>query len=92
MTPFTVTGRPHWHQMVALVSLTVVAAAVYTAARCSNCHRRVMSVPGVVTLEVRRVRDNAARSGRGRVVGCERCGTLCEIIEYGGRGVSAGLS
>lgn len=80
---FTPTAELHWHRMVALVSLTVVALVVYTSARCSSCGRRVMTVPGVVDVEVRSVASNAHQSGRGRVVSCARCRTLCEVIEHG---------
>ena len=83
---FTMPGKLHWHRMVALVSLTVSAAVVYTEARCSNCGRHVMAVPGVVALEVRSVQSNRHRSGRGAAVSCQRCGTLLEIIEHGRRG------
>jgi DNA-directed RNA polymerase subunit RPC12/RpoP len=75
---------------VALVSLAVLATVAvmratiaYTDARCPGCRRRVMAVPGVgVTLEVRMVRTDAERSGRGRVVGCARCKGLVEVIEH----------
>ena len=82
MTPFTVTGRPHWHQMVALVSLTVVAAAVYTAAHCPDCDRWLYLAPGNVTIVAHRIQRAAEGTGMGRVVGCKRCGTLCEIVEH----------
>lgn len=70
---------------VALVSLSVTARAiVFTDVRCPNCRKLVMAVPGVVIAEVRAVKDNDARSGRGRVVKCNRggCQTLCEVIEH----------
>lgn len=67
---------------VALVSITVTGAVVYSDARCPNCHRLVMAIPGTPTFEVRAVASNAHRSGRGRVVSCHRCRTLCEIVEH----------
>lgn len=68
---------------VALVSITVTTrAVVYSEARCPNCHRRVMSVPGTPHISVNAVANDDARSGRGRVVGCARCKTLCEIVEH----------
>ena len=68
---------------VALVSITVSARAiVYSDARCPNCHRLVMAIPGTPIFEVRAVQSNEHRSGRGRVVSCQRCRTLCEIIEH----------
>lgn len=73
---------PHWHRMVALVSLTVVMSVTYTEARCPKCARQIMAVPGVGVLHVRQVANNADRSGRGPVVACNRCGTLCEVVEY----------
>lgn len=67
---------------VALTTLTVVRATiVYTDARCV-CNRRVMSIPGVVTIEVRVVKSDNDRSGRGRVVHCKRCSSLLEVIEH----------
>ena len=67
---------PHWHRMVALVSLTVMVAA-YTEAHCSNCGRLLMTVPGNVTVVVRSVRGN----GSGRVILC-KCKTFCQVVEY----------
>ena len=68
---------------VALVSITVSArAVVYSDARCPNCHRLVMAIPGTPLFEVRAVASNEHRSGRGRVVSCHRCRTLCEIVEH----------
>lgn len=68
---------------VALVSITVSARAiVFTDVRCPNCRRRIMSVPGTPVIDVRAVRTDADRSGRGRVLGCKRCSTLCEVIEH----------
>jgi hypothetical protein len=52
----------------------------YTDARCPNCGRVVLSVPGenravnVVTV------DRGSRMGIGPVVACKRCSTLCEVI------------
>jgi hypothetical protein len=70
------------HVALVTVSVTARATVIYTDARCPTCNRRVMSVPGTMTLDVRVVANDAARSGRGRVVGCKRCATLCEIIEH----------
>lgn len=71
---------------VALVSVTVVTTAratvAYTDARCANCNRRIMAIPGVVALEVFTVAQDVDRTGRGRVVGCKRCGALNEIVEH----------
>lgn len=67
------------------VSLTVATRASrisWTYALCARCKRKVMGVPRDAVLEVRALRTNAERSGRGRVVGCPRCGTLCEVIEH----------
>ncbi|HLB55143.1 MAG TPA: hypothetical protein VJK71_08545 [Gemmatimonadales bacterium] len=69
------------HGRVALCTVTVTAVAVYTDARCPGCQRLIMAIPGLVTLEVRRVATTTDRSGRGRVVTCKRCG-LCEVIEH----------
>lgn len=41
-----------------------------------------MAIPGQVVIQVTRVESNDERSGRGRVVGCPRCGELCEVIEH----------
>lgn len=65
---------------VALVTLTVTGAIVFTEARCV-CGRVIMGIPGVIRVEVRRVTVQS-RSGRGRVVSCRRCATLCEVIEH----------
>ena len=70
-----VTGHsPHWHRMVALVSLTVTAV-VYSEARCCSCNRKLMEVPGIPT--VREVTGNG--TGRGPVVVCKRCSTMLEV-------------
>ena len=79
--------RPIFHTAyavarVALTTLTVAGAVCFTDARCV-CGRRVMAVPGRVTLEVRRVATEQDRSGRGRVIKCHRCRSLVEIIEHG---------
>jgi hypothetical protein len=63
-----------------MVTLTVTAGIIFTDARCI-CGRRIMSIPGHVTVEVRRVTE-AERSGRGRVVSCRRCSSLVEVIEH----------
>ena len=83
MTPFTLTASPHWHRMGALVSLTVAAAVIiYTDVRCPCCDRKLMEIPGVSALRVRGLLHAADRSGRGPVVSCGRCGTLCEITKF----------
>jgi len=78
---------------VALVSLTVLATVAmiratiaFQDARCPACNRRLMAVPGPVTLEVRTIRTDAERSGRGRVVSCHRCKGLVEVIEHAAEG------
>lgn len=69
----------------ALATLTIVAGAVvFSDARCL-CGRKIMAIPGIVTIEVRAVASNDRASGRGRVVSCGRCRTLCEVIEHGPR-------
>lgn len=83
---FTVASSAH---RVALCSLTVVhverRALVFTDARCPDCDKILMFVPGVVIVEVRPVRTIADRSGRGRVVRCpnDRCKHYAEVIEHG---------
>lgn len=67
---------------VATASMTMTASVTFTDARCPNCKRLVMSVPGAGVLDVRAVPNNAARSGRGPVVGCARCKTLVEVIAH----------
>ena len=79
----------HTVALVALVTNTVmgaavvmgVPAAVYTEARC-RCGRLIMAVPGRVAVEVRMVRTNYERTGRGRVVACPRGCGLCEVVEH----------
>lgn len=69
---------------VALVSLTVYRASVYTEARCPPpCNRKVMDIPGVVVIQTKALQNDDERSGRGRVVHCKKCGCLVEIIEHG---------
>lgn len=69
---------------VALVSLTVYRATVYTEARCPPpCNRKVMDIPGVVVIQTRAIKSEDERSGRGRVVPCKKCGGLVEVIEHG---------
>lgn len=68
---------------VALVSITVSArAVVYSDARCPNCKRLVMALPGTPVFEVRARESNDDRQGRGAVVSCHRCKTLCEVIVH----------
>ncbi len=67
---------------VALVSITVTTRAiVFTDARCSNCQRLLMAIPGTPIVTVRTVASNDERTGQGRVVKCHRCNSLCEIVE-----------
>lgn len=67
---------------VALVTLTVAGSVrLFTDVRC-RCSHRVMMVPGVAIVEVRIVVSNAASTGRGRVVECRSCRSLCEVIEH----------
>lgn len=67
---------------VAVVSLTLATAVPFTEVRCL-CARRVMTVPGLVAVEVRKIRGDAERSGRGRILSCPRCRSLLEVIEHG---------
>ncbi len=77
-----ITGNPHWHRMVALVSLTVAAVVVaYTRAICPHCGKLLYLVPGDFTIVRRRLNRVVDGSGRGRVVSCARCRTVCEVIE-----------
>ena len=68
---------------VAIVSLSLVATRPWTEVRCPECARRVMTIPGLVATETRRIRGDQDRSGRGRIVGCPRCCALLEVIEHG---------
>ena len=69
------------HRMLVLVSLTVMApVVVYTDARCPQCGRKIIALPGRAVPEVRAVARRA--SGRGAVVKCARCSTLCEVIQH----------
>lgn len=79
-TPIFTVNR-HTVAHVALTTLSVAGAIVFTDARCV-CGRRLMAIPGVVTIEVRRCATERDRSGRGRVVSCHRCKALLEIIEH----------
>ena len=77
------TGRPHWHRMVALASLTVAAAVVaYTRAICPHCGKLLYLVPGDFTIVRRRLNRVVDGSGRGRVLTCTRCRTVCEVSEH----------
>jgi hypothetical protein len=73
---------------VALASLTstgtVVARAIfaYTKVNCPKCNRRVMDLPGSPILEVRVVKSEAERSGRGPVTTCRRCKSLVEAVAH----------
>lgn len=81
---FRLTAQTSAVAPVALCSLTVTRAIVFTDARCPGCNRKLMAIPGVVSVESRLVRTNDQRSGRGRVVSCRRCSSLVEIIEHRG--------
>ena len=62
--------------MIVLATLTVMTKITeYIDARCPQCEKRLFSVP-TLALEVRAV---TAGSGRGSVVSCPRCRTLCEV-------------
>lgn len=69
---------------VALASLTVTAGAifVYTPVRCPKCNKRVMDIPGNPILEVRVVKSENERSGRGPVVSCRKCHSLIEAVAH----------
>lgn len=60
--------------------------SAYVAVRCPNCDRRVMDVPSGTTLEVRVARTVGERTGRGRVVTCQRCHAYVEVLEHPSRG------
>lgn len=71
----------------ALVTISVVAGAVFTEARCAGtrpdgrvCGRKIMVIPGECAIEVRMVATSCG-SGRGRVVVC-KCGGRAEVIEH----------
>lgn len=67
---------------VAFVTLAAVARAVtYTVARCPDCDRKLMTIPGEVMVEVRKLRAAGRPTGMGRVLSCKRCAELCEVIE-----------
>ena len=65
---------------VALVSITVAGAIVFSSVRCSGCGRWLMDVPGVVRFAVKVLKRKAERSGEGRVVQCKYCGEV-EVVE-----------
>lgn len=71
-------------ERVALVSLTVMENdTVYSDARCPQCNRKLMSMPGEPPLEVRAPRLHGHRlTGRGPVTVCPRCSTLCEVVSH----------
>jgi hypothetical protein len=71
--------------LIASVSVTVTARVViYANVRCGNpsCGRNIMAIPGPAIVSVSVVKSNAERSGRGRVVQCKRCLSLCEVVEH----------
>lgn len=69
---------------VALVSLTITEESmVFSNARCPNCGRWLMAVPGEVKFTTRLVRDLNNRKGDGRTVNCHNCGEV-EIVEHHG--------
>jgi DNA-directed RNA polymerase subunit RPC12/RpoP len=66
-----------------MATCTVISVTVaYTSARCV-CGHRLMDIPGHVHAEVRLLRSEADRTGRGRAIKCSRCGGLLEVIEHG---------
>ncbi len=70
----------------ALATLTVTGAAVFTDARCPQCRKIILLVPGVLVLEVRVLPGHGHRalegaSGRGRVALCKN-GHYAEVIEH----------
>ena len=78
-----ITGTsPHWHRMVALVSLTVAVVVAYTRAVCPHCGKLLYLVPGDFTIVRRKLNRVVDGSGRGRVVSCRRCSTLLEVVEH----------
>lgn len=76
---------------VALVSITVTGAVVYTDVRCTErvsrsgashpCHNWLFALPGVVSFTLRRMESNEDRTGQGIAVRCQRCGTRSEVIQ-----------
>ena len=70
------------HGVMATVTRTMMATATYTQARCPNCNRMVMAMPGICTVETRSRPTRAQWSGRGPVVVCERCGDYVEVITH----------
>ena len=74
---------PHWHRMVALVSLTVTAAVkiVYTRAVCPHCGKLLWLVPGKRVIVRRKLERVVDGEGEGRVVSCPRCPALLEVVE-----------
>lgn len=71
------------YQESVVVSMTVTeGVALYTEARCI-CGHRVMMIPGMALVGVYAVESNARSSGRGRIVECRKCHSLCEVLEYG---------
>ncbi len=73
----------HGDFATAFVTVTVMATATYTEARCPHCNRFVVAVPGVCQVESRSRPTSAQWSGRGVVVVCKRCGTYVEVISHG---------
>lgn len=74
---FRLSARP------ALVAAATLTLAAWTNAHCPPpCDRVVMTVPGSVLLEARRLVSFGGRSGRGRVVTCPRCEKPVEVIEH----------
>lgn len=67
---------------IACVSLTVTAECVYTDIRCTRCQKQLYLSPGEIKIEVRIIPRANAASGRGRIVKCRRCTSLCEVIEH----------
>jgi hypothetical protein len=66
--------------LVAAATLTLMA---WTNAHCPPpCGRVVMSIPGRVLLEAKRLTAHRHRSGRGRVLTCPSCRELVEVVEH----------
>ena len=82
MTSFTLTASPHWHRMVALVSLTVATLIRYTAASCPKCGKLLYLAPGERTIITRAILRLEDGHGHGRLLKCKGCKTLSEVLEF----------
>lgn len=63
-------------------TLSCTAEVIWTRAKCPKDNRIVMVIPGPHIVETRIIATSADRSGRGRIVRCEQCSTLVEVIEH----------